>query len=292
MSRTGRLLLLASLAAALPASAQGPRDSLLVSPEWLAERQAQPGLVILQVERNPAAYAEAHLPGARLVPFGKVVVEREGLPNELPPLAQLDSLLESVGVSSGSRVIIVGEPLPAARLFFTLDYLGMGNRAALLDGGLPGWRGAGYPVSRDSVTATPGQFAPRPQPQLVVDADWVRGRLDDGRIRLLDARPAAEFRGETAGDGVPRAGHIPGAESLFWQLALKSPESGTLKSAAQLSTLVAAAGVRFDSDIVVYCRTGVQASYLYFVLRTLGYAPRMYDGSFIDWSRRADLEVE
>ncbi|HEU0053249.1 MAG TPA: rhodanese-like domain-containing protein, partial [Longimicrobium sp.] len=42
------------------------------------------------------------------------------------------------------------------------------------------------------------------------------------------------------------------------------------------------------STVVVYCRTGVQASYLYFVSRYLGYDTKMYDASFIDWSRRGD----
>ena len=45
--------------------------------------------------------------------------------------------------------------------------------------------------------------------------------------------------------------------------------------------------------MVVYCRTGVQASWDYFVARYLGYQVKMYDGSFIDWSRRgADYPVE
>ncbi|HEY0036304.1 MAG TPA: rhodanese-like domain-containing protein, partial [Longimicrobium sp.] len=40
------------------------------------------------------------------------------------------------------------------------------------------------------------------------------------------------------------------------------------------------------NTVVVYCRTGVQASWDYFVARHLGYQVKMYDGSFIDWSRR------
>ena len=43
-----------------------------------------------------------------------------------------------------------------------------------------------------------------------------------------------------------------------------------------------------DHDVVVYCRTGMQASYAYLVARHLGYAPRMYDGSYIDWSNNTD----
>ena len=47
------------------------------------------------------------------------------------------------------------------------------------------------------------------------------------------------------------------------------------------------------NTVVVYCQTGVQASWDYFVARYLGYQVKMYDGGFIDWSRRgADYPVE
>jgi thiosulfate/3-mercaptopyruvate sulfurtransferase len=47
-----------------------------------------------------------------------------------------------------------------------------------------------------------------------------------------------------------------------------------------------------DRDIVVYCPTGVQASHLYYVARYLGYSPRLYDGSYLEWSRRPELPAE
>ena len=52
--------------------------------------------------------------------------------------------------------------------------------------------------------------------------------------------------------------------------------SYTLADAAQRDT------------IVVYCLTGVQASHAYYVTRYLERPVRMYDASYIDWSRRGD----
>jgi 3-mercaptopyruvate sulfurtransferase SseA len=47
------------------------------------------------------------------------------------------------------------------------------------------------------------------------------------------------------------------------------------------------------TTVVTYCRTGVQASWDYYVSRFLGYDTKMYDGGFIDWSRRGtDYPVE
>ena len=51
------------------------------------------------------------------------------------------------------------------------------------------------------------------------------------------------------------------------------------------------AGIEPGDTVVAYCRTGMQASYAYFVSRVLGYETRFYDGSFMDWSRREDLPV-
>jgi thiosulfate/3-mercaptopyruvate sulfurtransferase len=70
------------------------------------------------------------------------------------------------------------------------------------------------------------------------------------------------------------------------------PEPGLLKEPGALAALLADRGAGPGTEVVVYCRTGVQASYLYFVARTAGLAPRLYDASFIDWSRRAELPVE
>ncbi len=285
------LLAVLGIPARLDAQTGPVRDSLLVSSEWLAARLDSPGLVILQVDRDSVAYTAGHIPGARLLRSGDIVVERDGLTNEIPEAAHLDSLLEAVGVSNGSRVVIVGDPLPAARLFATLDYLGLGSRVALLDGGMPAWRGGGRPVTSETPTLAAGRLTLQPRPELVVDASWIASRLDDPGMVLLDARPEAEFRGETPGEGVPRAGHIAGARSLYWPHTLTTPEPGLLKDARDITALLAERGAVPGTEVVVYCRTGVQASYLYFVARTAGLTPRLYDASFIDWSRRTELPV-
>ena len=97
--------------AVTPAGAQvasPERTGLLVSVAELAGRLDDPRLVLIQADRDPAAYAGGHIPGARSVPLRTIVVERNEIPNELPPVAQLDSVLESVGVSNESRIVIYG----------------------------------------------------------------------------------------------------------------------------------------------------------------------------------------
>lgn len=277
-------VLLGALPGCAPSPLSGPvpapGDSVLVTPAWLASRLADPAVVVLQVDRDSASYRAGHVPGARFIRLDAIVATRDGLPVELPPARQLDSVLEAAGVSTESRVVIYGEPLAATRMFFTFDYLGLGGRAALLDGGFPGWQAEVLPVSTEPWQGAPGRLDYTPKPELVVDAAWVRQRLDDPSVALLDARPAEDF-----------GQHIPGAANLPWPTLLES-QDGRLRDRSVLRQLFQNSGVAPGETPVVYCRSGLQSSFLYFVARYLGWAPRLYDGSFADWSRRTELPVE
>ena len=111
-------MLLACAATGLPAQGPAPRPDLVTSVAALAGRLSDPALVIVQVDRDPVPYQDGHIPGARFLPLRAIVVERAGVPNELPEVAVLDSVLASVGISAETPIVIYGEPLAAARLFF------------------------------------------------------------------------------------------------------------------------------------------------------------------------------
>ena len=287
LARASAVVVLALIITA-PLQAQDP--DLLVSTDWLARHHTDQDLMILHVGRDRLGYDRGHVPGARFLPMSAIVVTRDGLPNELPPVAVLDSVFESVGVSDGSRVILYGDPLAAARAFFTLDYLGH-RGTALLDGGIESWTGSGAPVETASPVVKPGIFTPHPVAALVPDAAAVEQRLGRLHVTLIDARPAPEYSGATAGEGIDRPGHIPGAASIFWKTTLVSDADPRLKPAAALGEPFLGAGAAAGDTVVAYCRTGVQASFAYFVARYLGHPAMLYDGSYQDWSHRPALPV-
>lgn len=223
--------------------------------------------------------------------FPALGVERDGVPNVFPPADSLARVLERAGVT-GDRFVIVGEPISAGRAFAAFDYLGLGDHAALLDGGLaalasdpartepPASERTG-PAERDD----PGELEVDERDDMIVDAGWVRDRLDDPAVAILDARPPAEFSGETPGEGIERPGHIPGARNLYWEELVRSADDPRLLEEEELRRLFEEAGVEDGDTVVVYCRTGGQSAFLYSVARQLGYEVRLYDGSFIDWSQ-------
>jgi 3-mercaptopyruvate sulfurtransferase SseA len=236
-------------------------------------------------------------------------VERDGVPNMFPPADSMARMLEAAGVR-GDRIIIVGAPIPAGRAFAGFDYLGLGDRAALLDGGPAALASAperGGAAARDTsgdqardreaaaARDTAGaqargraggeELRTHVRDDVIVDAEWVHDRLDDPSVVIIDARPPAEFSGETPGADVDRPGHIPGARNVFWQTLVQSADDTRLKSEAELRRIFEEAGVGPDDTIVAYCRTGGQSGFLYAVARHLGYDVRLYDGSYVDWNR-------
>ena len=108
-------------------------------------------------------------------------------------------------------------------MFFTLDYIGHPN-AKVLNGGLNAWKANGGaieigPAPKVAIAA----LTPKPQPDRVVSADWIKERLSSPKMTLLDARPDNEFTGADGGmNGAHVKGHLPDAQQLVWNTLLDS----------------------------------------------------------------------
>jgi thiosulfate/3-mercaptopyruvate sulfurtransferase len=269
------------------------RNSLIVSTAWLAQHLKDDSLVLLQVGEK-AEFAAGHIPGAQFIQLADISTPRgQGLTLELPEVAQLQATFEKLGVSDKSRIVIYFSKdwvTPTTRVFFTLDYLGLGDRTSILDGGLPAWRAEKRPVTTDESIPRMGHITPRPNEQLVVDAVWVKNNLNKPGVMILDARASKFYTGEDPGR-MARGGHIPGAKNIPFESVVEDP-SNKFKSVESLRQLFITAGVKQGDSVTTYCHIGQQASLLYFVARYLGYDAHLYDGSFEDWSQRTELPVE
>jgi|SoiMethySBSTD1v2_1073268.scaffolds.fasta_scaffold263791_3 thiosulfate/3-mercaptopyruvate sulfurtransferase len=268
------------------ADAQKPDDdSVIVSTAWLAKHLSDPTLVVLYVGHDTADAKGDHIAGSRFVSYMDITAQRDGLGTELPPVDRLKELFESVGISSGSRVVIYGHMAPmASRAFFTLDYLG-NVHASVLDGGLAKWKREGRPVAAVAAKVAKGAYIPKPRPELVVDAAWIQPRLGKPGTALIDTRTDGEYVGDGERHGMPSNGHLLGGRQLEWEQLFKNPDEGEFLDRAALAKLYTAR-VQPGDTVVTYCYVGYRASMTYLAARALGYPTKLYDGSYQDWSRR------
>ena len=266
-------------------------SEMLVSTDWLAKHVIDPDLFVIHVAAERKHYEDGHIPGARFLSSKEILTTRNGVANELPAVADLQKVFEKLGIGETGRIVIYGEnsPLLAARVYFTLDYLGHGARAALLDGGFEKWKAEKLLVETQPINPASAKFTPHPRPQIVASLDSMRALSRDAAnaVAIVDARPDEQY----AGGQTPRSGHIPGATNIYWLTHVLNRENPAMKSPSVLSKIYEDAGLKTGQKAVTYCNTGIQASHTYFTLKYLGYDVMMYDGSFSEWSSAEGADI-
>ncbi|HSL23871.1 MAG TPA: sulfurtransferase [Vicinamibacterales bacterium] len=289
LSRAILILCLAALA--LGSAASATAGELLVNPDWLKARLGDDKVVVLHVGPKEG-YDKAHIPGAQLIALADVSEPDTRLMLQMASVERLRDAFEQRGISDGTRIVLYQDAewiSPVARVFVTLDYLGLAEQVSLLDGGLAAWRAAGHAVTAETTARPRGRLTVRANESVLADAAWVSAHLDDSRVRIIDARDSEFYTGENRGR-FPRAGHIRGAVSIPFSTLTDAPHL-TFKREAELRGVFEKAAGGAERELVVYCHIGQQASHVYLAARLLGYRVRLYDGSFQEWSERTDLPV-
>jgi thiosulfate/3-mercaptopyruvate sulfurtransferase len=273
------------------------RPDVLVDADWVEAHQADPGVVLVEVDEDTSAYDTGHIPGAVKIDWKKDL--QDPVRRDFVDKAGFEALLSERGISNDDTVILYGgnNNWFAAYAYWYFRLYGHQN-VRLLDGGRKKWE----LDSRELVKDIPQRPATS---YVATDQDSsIRAFRDEvvaaiGKRNLVDVRSPDEFAGRLLApahlpqESAQRAGHIPTAKNVPWSKAAN--EDGTFKSDDQLRALYGdEAGVEFSKDTIAYCRIGERSAHTWFVLHELLDQANVknYDGSWTEYGSLVGVPIE
>lgn len=271
-------------------------SELLAETAWLADHLDDPNLAVVDVRWPSAegggrvAYLEGHIPGAVYLDVTSDLADpNDPVAMQLAPPARFAAAMSRAGIGDQTIVVAYDDAggTVAARLWWALLYYGH-RGAKVLNGGIRKWKAEGRSLTRETPSPPPAKFTAIPHPELRCTLEDVNAARHDGSALILDARIAAQFRGEHTG-GTQRGGHIPGSLNVpFTQTFMHGAQ--TLLPADELAALYERAGAFARRRVITTCGAGVAAAGALFHLWLLGYEnASVYDGSWDEWSKHLEL---
>ncbi|KAL4745757.1 hypothetical protein BDW72DRAFT_186154 [Aspergillus terricola var. indicus] len=283
-----------------------PFASLLVSPAELHSALGGPSssrrIIPIAVGQpsHLASFETHHIPGSLFFNMDEIRDRSSPYPQMLPSASQFARSMTKMGLHPDD-ILVVYDALEVGlysspRVAWACRHFGQRDVHVLNN--FPRYVAEGLPLSTGPLSTVP-PAAPEyptndPNPKEVISYDELCDILLSDRksdVQIIDARIPGRFSGaEPEMNPALRSGHMPSALNV--PLASILDEDKVILPAEELKARFQAAGVDGQLPVVLTCNSGVTAAALDLALQLSGYGMerRLYDGSWMEWTRRAQDE--
>src|SRR3712207_1460754 len=168
---------------------------VLVETDWVAEHLDDDSIRIVEVDENPALYAEAHIPGA--IGFDWQADLQDQVKRDFLDAQAFGELMGSRGISNDHTVVLYGDRNNwfAAYTYWYFRYYGH-DKVKLINGPREKWIDEGRETESDAPSYDAAEFTAQSGNDAIrARRDEVRDVLDTS-TRLVDVRSPAEYSGE------------------------------------------------------------------------------------------------
>ncbi len=273
----------------------------LVSVEWLVKNRNAKNIIILDATIPKVALSNSDSDGisddqiknARFIDiknrFSDLSID---LPNTMLSSVEFTRAARELGINKDSAIVVYDEYgiYSSSRAWWMFKAMGHYN-IAVLDGGLPEWRKAGYLIEKKKIySASIGNFEAYYNSEYFKDFNDVLKVNENKNAIVLDARAEERFKGliEEPRKGL-RSGHIPSSISF--------PYSNLVRDNKMLSkekiVKIFQGKVNNDRPLIFSCGSGITACILALGAEIIGLKNMsVYDGSWTEWGSNLELPVE
>ena len=264
---------------------------LILEPSELQAVLGQDKLLILDLGKRET-YQQAHVPGAIPVAPSDIQLGIKPAPGLLPTQQQLSILFSRLGLSEDTHVVVYdddGGPW-AGRMIWVLDSIGH-KHYSFLNGGIHSWLAEQRPIESQINSATATEYEVTAIDETVsITQSQLLTAIEANSVQIWDARSHPEYTGEKAVS--QRGGHLPGAVSYEFSIALDRDNHLKLRDLAVIRQELAAIGIDGQQTLVSHCQTHRRSGLTYVIAKALGWQMQAYAGSWAQWGNDPSTPIE
>ncbi|KAE8370808.1 Rhodanese-like domain-containing protein [Aspergillus caelatus] len=280
-----------------------PFPSILVTPEEFHSVRRPTTRRIIPVAAGRGAlrssYEKQHIPGSVFFDMDVIADTTSPYPQMLPTVNHFAHCMGEMGVQPDDILVVYDAVeigmYSAPRVAWACRLFGHDSVHVLNNFRL--YTERGYPVEEGRMWSLPQTVYPVHEPgaNQVIAFEELRNIIlhERNNYHIIDARIPGRFSGtQEEADPTLRSGHMPSAINIPLA-AMLDAESKAFLPLSELKGLFEKAGIDANTPVILTCNSGVTAAALDLSLQVTGYdmERRVYDGSWMEWTRRAESDL-